>query len=33
MLVEERGVPDALSDAGLAGREGKAYVMFFFLSF
>jgi hypothetical protein len=27
VLLEERGVPEALSDGGSAGREGRAYVM------
>jgi hypothetical protein len=26
-VLEERGVPEALSDAGSAEREGRAYVM------
>jgi hypothetical protein len=27
LLVEERGVPEALIDAVSAGREGRAYVI------
>jgi hypothetical protein len=32
MMVEEQGLPGALSDANFVGREGRAYLILFFFN-